>query len=56
MKVKLQIPTKPKIFIFEEAKLAMTEEKIKQFSKDHQFTYVLDYINARVIFKNKEFK
>lgn len=54
--IKIHIPTKPKIFIFEEARLLMSEEKIKKFSKDYNFTYTLDYINARVVFKNKEIR
>ena len=49
----LKIPTKPKVFLFEESNLMMTFEKIKQFSKDFNFTYTLDYVNAKVTFQRK---
>ncbi len=51
--IKLKIPVNPKIFIFEESKLLMSETQIKQFSKKYNFSYTLDYINARVVFEKK---
>lgn len=47
------IPKQPKTFIFEEANLVMTLKNIKDFARDYNFTYTLDYINAKVKFENK---
>lgn len=49
----IKIPLKPKKFIFEEAKLIMTLENIKDFARDYNFTYALDCVNARVKFERK---
>lgn len=49
----IKIPKKPKEFICEEVQLIMTEQNIKDFAKDYNFTYVLDYINAKVRFMDK---
>lgn len=52
--IRFKMPIKPKLFIYEDANLLMSEENIKNFSKDYNFTYVLDYINGKVLFKTKE--
>ena len=52
--ISLRIPTKPKVFLFEESNLLMTFEKIQKFSKDFNFTYILDYVNEKVTFQRKQ--
>ena len=52
--ISIRIPTKPKIFLFEASNLLMTFEQIQKFSKDFNFTYILDYVNATVTFQRKQ--
>ncbi len=52
--IRFKMPIKPKLFIYEDANLLMSEENIKKFSKDYNFTYILDYINGKVLFKARE--
>ena len=52
--ISFRIPTKPKVFLFEESNILMTFEKIQKFSKDFNFTYILDYVNATVTFQRKQ--
>lgn len=51
--INIRIPKKPTQFYFEDAKLVMSEENIKAFSKNFNFTYTLDYINSKVYFEKK---
>lgn len=52
--LRIKIPKKPTSFYFEEAKLVMTEKNIKDFSKNFNFTYTLDYVNSKVTFYRRE--
>lgn len=52
--IKIRIPKKPTQFYFEEAKLFMTEKNIKDFARDFNFTYTLDYIDSKVYFEKKK--
>ncbi|QDF28956.1 hypothetical protein [Halarcobacter anaerophilus] len=52
-KHEIQIPKMPKEFVCERLGLEMTEKNIKDFSKDHNVTYTLDYINKTVVFEDR---
>ena len=52
-KHEMQIPKMPKVFVCERLDLAMTEKNIKDFSKDLNVTYTLDYINKTVVFEDR---